>query len=80
MQTSESMPLGIVLECRESDNQWEPLSWAPVAVVPGAPVVDEWKEVAKGEGWVQFHAATLSLELFRDETEDYTYNLVNDPP
>ncbi|MFT5440202.1 MAG: hypothetical protein ACI9MJ_002072 [Alphaproteobacteria bacterium] len=78
--TSESMPVGVILERREIDNPWESHSWTPVGVVPGAADLPDWKEVAKGEGWVQFYAGTLSLELNRDETEDYRYNLANDPP
>jgi len=80
MKTSESMPLGIVLERRESDNPWQPQIWTPVAVIPGAPAADAWKEIACGEGWSHVHVATLPLDIFRDETEDYAYNLVNDPP
>lgn len=78
--TSEAMPLGIVVERRETDHPWETHIWIPVAVAPGAPENPQWKELARGDGWVQFHADTLPLEIFHDETEDYRYNLVNDPP
>ena len=78
--TSESMPVGIVVERRETDNPWESHCWSPVAVVPGAPENPGWKELARGDDWVRFHADTLPLELFRDETDDYRSTLVNDPP
>ncbi len=78
--TAESMPVGVILERREIDNPWESHSWIPVGVVPGSPGVPDWKEVAKGENWVQFYAGSLPLELNRDETEDYRYNLANAPP
>jgi hypothetical protein len=78
--TSESMPVGIVLEKRRSDHPWEDHYWIPVGVAPGAPQIDQWREIGKGDGWVRYHAGTLPLEIYKDETEDYRYNLANDPP
>lgn len=78
--TSESMPVGIVIERRRSDHPWESHYWIPVGVVPGAPEIETWKEIGAGDGWVRYHAGTLALEIFNDETEDYRYNLANDPP
>ena len=49
-------------------------------MLPGAPSVDEWKELRRGQGWVEYHAATLPLELFRKETEAYKYNLEGQEP
>jgi len=74
------MVVGIVVERRKLDNPWVDHSWHVVAVIPGAPVVDEWVELRRGEGWVQFHARTLPIALFRGETEGYKYNLSLDPP
>ncbi len=34
----------------------------------------------RADGWHQYHAATLPLELFRKETEAYLYNLGNREP
>ena len=79
----ERIDLGIVIERREIDNPWQDYSWTPVAVIPGAPhrdSTDEWLEVGRGEGWVQYHAATLELELFRGETDGYRTNLSEDQP
>lgn len=81
--SQESIDLGIVIERREIDNQWQDYSWTPVAVILGAPpldVTDEWLEVGSGKGWVQYHAATLELELFRGETDGYRTNLSEDQP
>ncbi len=75
-----SMKLGVVVERRELNNRWQKYSWRPVAVIPGAPALDEPKELRRGEGWIQYHAATLPLELHRRETESYKVNLSNDPP
>lgn len=69
------MPLGVVVERREIDNRWQRFAWKPVAVIPGAPPVGEWRELVRGERFVRWHAATLPLELHRKETEGYRYNL-----
>lgn len=77
----ETMPLGIVLERRKSTSPWQDWAWHPVSVIPGAPPVDgDWRLLREGEGWAQFHAATLPLELFRTDTEGYKLNLSQDPP
>ena len=77
----ETMPLGIVLERRRGVTPWQDTVWRPVAVIPGAPPVDgAWRLVRDGEGWARFHAATLTLELFRSDTEGYKVNLSQEPP
>ena len=75
-----TMKVGVVLERRESDNQWIDHTWQVVSVIPGAAEIDKWNEISHGKDWVQFHATTLSLELFRKETEGYKYNLSLDQP
>jgi len=75
----ETMPLGVVLERRDSDSPWETEVWRPVAVLPGEDG-SAWREVARGEGWEQYFAGSVTLELHHTETEDYRYNLATDPP
>lgn len=75
-----SMPVGVIIERREINNRWQKYSWRPVAIVPGAPPVDEWRLTRQGEGWVQYHAATLTLEMHRKETEAYKVNLADESP
>jgi hypothetical protein len=75
-----SMPLGVVVERRELDNRWQRFAWQPVAVIPGAPPVDEWRELARGERFVRWHAATLPLVLHRTDTEAYRANLSGKVP
>jgi hypothetical protein len=83
MKHQESLPLGIVLERRRIDNPWKDFDWRPVAVIPGAPACDpegDWRVLGEGEDWIHYHGGTLSLELFRRETEGYKVNLSHDPP
>jgi hypothetical protein len=79
-----TMPLGIVVERRSSDNQWVDFEWNVVSVLPGAAEIEDWVELRKGSDqngdWVQYHAATLPLEIFRKETEGYKFNLTLEQP
>ena len=74
------MPLGVVVERREIDNRWQRFTWKPVAVIPGAPTIEAWRELARGDRFVRWHAATLPLELHRTETEAYRVNLSGRSP
>ena len=83
MTKEASLPLGVVVERRELDNRWVSHSWQPVSVIPGAGPMDpkgEWTVLQTGEGWVRFHAGTLTLGLFPKETEGYRFNLAQKPP
>ncbi len=80
--TTEQLAVGVVIERRESDNRWLDYTWHPVAVIPGAPALDdpkEWRLMREGDGWSQFLAGTLAIELFRGETEGYRANLSSSP-
>lgn len=83
----ESVPIGVVVERREINHRWQKYAWRAAAVLPGAAEMDplgEWKELARGEEdgavWIQYHAGTLPLHLFRKETEGYRVNLSQTPP
>lgn len=80
MERRLTMPLGVVVERREIDNRWQRWAWKPVGVIPGAPPIDAWRELARGERFVRWHAATLPLELHRTETEGYRANLSGKVP
>lgn len=79
----ERVPVGVVLERRKSRHPWLDYAWKPVAAIVGAPARDprgEWPVAVQGDDWVHFHAGTLTLELFRKETEAYKVNLSQEPP
>jgi hypothetical protein len=80
MERRQTMPLGVVLERREIDHPWQKHRWRAVAVIPGAPAIPGWRELARGDHFVRWHAATLPLELHRTETEAYRVNLSGKTP
>jgi len=83
MERNESLPLGVAIERRRVDHPWKDVDWRPVAVIAGAPALDPqgpWTTLREGDGWTQFHAGTLTLQLFRSETEAYRVNLSQEPP
>jgi Protein of unknown function (DUF3305) len=74
------MRVGIVLERRRIANPWQEHAWRAVAVVPGAAGIAAPRLLGEGEGWAQYHAATLDIELFPRDTEGYRCNLSQAPP
>jgi hypothetical protein len=75
MTAAVSIPIGVIVAREDIDSQWQKHVWRPIGVLPGAPEIDEWTELRRGEGWVHYHAATVRLELFRKETDSYKFNL-----
>jgi hypothetical protein len=74
-ERSVSMPVGVLIERRAIDNPWQKWRWLPVAVVPGAAEIDNWREMERDGDAVRWHAATMMLKLHRKETEAYRANL-----
>ncbi len=80
MEISTSTKLGIILERCDSDHPWLDHEWVFAGVIPGAGDVDRPKVLREAPGSVQYHAATLELELHRAEAEAYHYNLSSPEP
>jgi hypothetical protein len=79
MSADAVMPISVVIERRASTSQWLDHLWRPVGVLPRV-ASERGTLLAAGEGWAQYQAGTLDLELFRGETEGYLTNLSQDPP
>jgi hypothetical protein len=73
------MPIGVVLQRRPGVSKWMKWSWVPVAVLPGAPPAD-WKELRRDGETIEYHAATVKLELYRSDVEGYQVSLTMKPP
>lgn len=73
------MPLGVVIRKSPGVTRWAKWSWKAVAVLPGAGPAD-WSELRREGEVVEYHAATLPLTLWPDQTEAYLTNLADRVP
>ena len=83
MQRNETMPVGIVVERRDSSHPWQDHEWLPAAVIPGAVPMDpsgEWRELSREDRRVLYHAGTLEVELHRTDTDAYREAMAGDAP
>ena len=75
-----SIPLGIVVEKRDSTHPWADCIWMPVGVFLNAPPTVVWQEMVSSPGIIRYHAGTLLLTLHRKETEALRANLMLPKP
>jgi hypothetical protein len=78
-QKSLSLPLGIVLRKSPGVTRWARWVWKAVAVLPGAAPAN-WRELRRDGEVVEYHAATVPLELWRTDTEAYLTELSTKVP
>ncbi len=74
-----TMPVGIVLRRTPGVTRWAKWHWTAAAVLPGAGPAD-WRELRREGEAVEYHAATLMLELHGAETEAYLHGLSAEVP
>ena len=79
-QAIETLKIGVIVQRQDLDNPWQDYSWHTIGLIPGAPDIENWRELRRGVGWLQFHAGTLTLSLYARETEGYKINLGNRIP
>lgn len=75
----DALPLGVVIRRTPGATPWAKWAWKAVAVMPGAADAD-WREIRREEGSVEYHAATLMLELHGAETDGYLHGLAARTP
>lgn len=80
MQRSLSIRLGVVIARDKIDNPWQEYLWRPVSVFLNAPEAPEWRELRRGPASIEYHAATLPLELHAKDTPGYQANLGEETP
>ncbi|MBJ7275718.1 DUF3305 domain-containing protein [Marinobacter salarius] len=68
------LKIGAVVRRSPGVTQWARETWKPVAVIPGAPEAF-WKELVREGDVVDYHAGTVSMELFRADVEGYLVSL-----
>ena len=68
------LPIGVVLRRTPGVTRWQKWVWTASAVLPGAGPA-EWHELRRDGETVEYHAATLPLELHGAEAEAYQHGL-----
>lgn len=68
------MQVGVVLRRAPGVTRWAKWTWTAVAALPGAGPAD-WRELRREGEVVEYHAASLPLELHGAETEAYLHGL-----
>jgi hypothetical protein len=74
-----ALPVGIVLRRAPGVTRWQRYAWRASAVLPGAGPSD-WREILREGDVVEYHAATVTLELHGAEAEAYDHNLCAQVP
>ncbi|MEM8794395.1 MAG: DUF3305 domain-containing protein [Pseudomonadota bacterium] len=75
-----AIPVGVIIERRQSKHPWGSDIWKSVEILPGAGPVDEWITISEGEDYARFHAETVALVLHRKETEALKLNITSGDP
>lgn len=76
----EALEVGVVVERRKLNNPWADHSWAPVAVLPGAPAAAPWTVLEHSDEATRFYAGVVELEFFSSDTTYYRDNLRSGQP
>ena len=69
-----ALQVGAVVRRSPGVTRWAEHVWKPVAVIPGAPDAF-WKELVREGEVVDYHAGTVTMELFRADVEGYLVSL-----
>ncbi|WP_232816506.1 DUF3305 domain-containing protein [Paracoccus zhejiangensis] len=75
----DHMPVGIVVRRSPGVTRWAKWAWKIVAVIPGAGPA-EWRELRREGEVIEYHAATLTLEVWSTDTEAYLTTLAGHRP
>lgn len=70
----DAIPLGIVVRRTPGVTRWARWTWKAVAVLPGAEPAN-WRMLRHEGDVMEYHIATLSLELHGSDTEAYLHGL-----
>jgi len=73
-QWKRELKVGAVVRRSPGVTRWAKNIWKPVAVIPGAPEAF-WKEMVREGEVIDYHAGTVTMELFRADVEGYLVSL-----
>ncbi|SES31120.1 Protein of unknown function [Tranquillimonas rosea] len=74
-----AIPLGVIVRRSPGVTRWAAWNWRAVGVLPGAAPA-EWQELRRDGDVTEFHARTLTLDLWRTDTEAYLTTLSSRTP
>ncbi|SES79413.1 DUF3305 domain-containing protein [Oceanicella actignis] len=69
-----TIPVGVVLRRTPGATRWARWNWRVAALLPGAGPAD-WRELRREGEAVEYHAATVDMELHRADAEAYMVSL-----
>lgn len=79
IERTRAMPVGVVVRRLPGVTRWQKWSFLPIALLPGAGTA-AWKVLREEGDAVEYHAATLNLELHHTQTEAYLIALSDKVP
>ncbi len=74
------IPVGVVVERRETSSPWASYIWRGIAVLPDNPDMSMWTVLREQDGATLFYAGAATIGLYRSETERYRDNLASGAP
>lgn len=75
----QSIPVGVIIRSTPSQSRWIDVTYQVIGLLPGAPAAN-WAELRRDGDIVDYHAATLQLDLHRTDTDAYLVALDTEPP
>ncbi|MDP4548138.1 MAG: DUF3305 domain-containing protein [Marinobacter sp.] len=78
-QWRRELQVGAVVRRSPGVTRWVREIWKPVAIIPGAPQAF-WKELVHEGEVIDYHAGTVTMELYRADVEGYLVSLNMEVP
>ena len=75
----QTIPLGVVIRRTPGVTRWAPFAWTASGILTGAADAN-WRELRREGDAVEYHAATVTLELHGAETEAYLHGISTKVP
>ena len=75
----QTIPLGVVIRRTPGVTRWAPFAWTASGILTGAADAN-WRELRREGDAVEYHAATVTLELHGAETEAYLHGISTQVP
>ena len=71
---AQTIPVGVVVRKSPGASRWARWVWQATGLLPGAGPAD-WKVLHQDDDVTEYHAATVSLDLYVSDTEAYAHEL-----